>query len=382
MTNKLFQILTISLIANTVWGQQLFSSPINYWQTYFPSGPSGIHFYTNEKKTYEISKLKRFDDEFKTGYGYINQDGEVIFYDAANCEKNSIKCDSYLMKDDTNFTYLGRISNTENKTSRVFSNNTHIFYLKKNQVYSCKKNNKFECQTIEVQENSSIFVFSQVENHVLAATNWGDVVKFDGAAWCRMSRDTFDVFKCDTNEPIVTQPRKIQFYSSIVYQGEVLIGEWPTGSIYEFDGQTLRPSAKWTPPPFVLREKQGFEAQTMAEYCGDLFVGYWPKGEIWRYSRIEKKWIYFVRFFSYHEQEAFIPFSDRATDNLNSAFFGQRVTALLPYEDSLYAVTANLNSWKSSVFSSALTKEQQDQYGSVWKIRGDNCLTTYEKTIQ
>lgn len=84
-----------------------------------------------------------------------------------------------------------------------------------------------------------------------------------------------DIYSCTNPElPILSVPRAIQFYSSINYQGRVLLGEWPTGRLYEFDGVELKPS-NMTPPEIAkLSDKRlGYEAQTMAEYCGICLSG-------------------------------------------------------------------------------------------------------------
>jgi hypothetical protein len=140
----------------------------------------------------------------------------------------------------------------------------------------------------------------------------------------------------------------------------------------------LSPSRKWTPAPFEYNKIHGYEAQTFAEYCGDLFVGYWPKGEIWRYSRVERKWVYFRRLFTESSGEEFYPWSDRPLDDLDRAFFGQRVTSLIPLKDSLYAVTSNLNGWHADLEINSLTSEQVDEYGALWEIKGVDCYTVYD----
>jgi hypothetical protein len=192
-----------------------------------------------------------------------------------------------------------------------------------------------------------------------------------------MAKNSDDVFSCKPDEPMVNEPRSIQFYSSLQYQGEILLGVWPTGSIYVFDGQTLKPSKKWTPPPMREREVLGYEAQSMAEYCGDLFVGYWPKGELWKFSREKNQWEYFKRFFSSRGDETFIPWLNRPADKKTPAFFGQRITALIPHERSLYVVTSNYGGWVDSVSADHLLPSELDEYGSIYEIKGKDCLTVY-----
>ena len=189
-----------------------------------------------------------------------------------------------------------------------------------------------------------------------------------------------DVWTCEEPQPdILQQPRKIQFYSSVLYQGRVLLGEWPTGRIYEFDGATLKPSDMT--PPFIeakALDRLGYEAQSMAEYCGDLFFGYWPKGEVWRWDRLNEKWSLFHRFFTELPEETFIPHSNRTPDDLNPSFFGQRVTSLVPFDDALYVATSNLNTWSSKVKAEEIIgKSLATEYGSIYKITRYGCKSTY-----
>ncbi|UVL17968.1 hypothetical protein LOY44_18465 [Pseudomonas sp. B21-044] len=179
-------------------------------------------------------------------------------------------------------------------------------------------------------------------------------------------------------EPL-THPREIQFYSSVAYRGKQLLGEWPTGRIYEFDGTQLKPS-DMTPPRIAEQVplRLGYEAQSMAEYYGDLYVGYWPKGEVWRYGYQTGEWTLFKRFFSSVEGEPFIPYARRPTDSLDQAFFGQRITALVPYEGALYVATSNLRTWTSSAaIPDVMDPTRLAEYGALYKVTRQGCRTIY-----
>jgi hypothetical protein len=157
--------------------------------------------------------------------------------------------------------------------------------------------------------------------------------------------------------------------------GKTLIGEWPTGRLYEFDGEVLRPF-NIVQPPFATGERLGYEAQSMAEYCGDLFVGYWPRGEIWRRDRSTGKWSLAVRLFSHPiETEPVIPYFDRPSDGLHSAFYGQRVTALIPLGYSLYAASSNLNLWPTGYEPEIITQDQAAEYGALYRLTIPGCET-------
>lgn len=135
-----------------------------------------------------------------------------------------------------------------------------------------------------------------------------------------------------------------------------------------------------TPPKIaeLANQRLGYEAQTMAEYCGDLFVGYWPKGEVWRYDHTARVWKFFNRFFSNVKGETFIPYSDREVDGLDSSFFGQRVTAMVPFEGALYVTTSNLRTWTSSDSApETIAPSKVAEYGAIYKVTKPGCTTNY-----
>jgi len=119
----------------------------------------------------------------------------------------------------------------------------------------------------------------------------------------------------------------------------------------------------------------GREAQSMAIYGGDLFVGYWPDGVILRYDHKQKQWSRFTRLFDFPAEGGNIR---DYIYNTPSAFYGQRVNTLVPFEDGLYATTCNLNGWHDDIVPSPLLSEEQiRQYGAVYKIYRTGCRTTY-----
>jgi len=339
-----------------------YNSSVSHWQTYSASPQGAIHYWNNESQEYEIYKLKRINEEFRTGYGFVNSTGDLIFDNRASGEK---------------FKYTNNSFSKDSSSGNYFEYGGRFFYSSGSTIYACNLKSKNECIGIEIKEGTFPYVFAEANANVLAVTNWGDALKFNETGWCRMSRSSEDIFVCDPNEPMVIEPRAVQFYSSIKYQRETLVGEWPTGSIYTFDGKTLKPSVNWTPPPMRSREKVGYEAQSMAEYCGDLFVGYWPKGELWKYSREKNQWKFFKRFFSGGGDSSVIPWFNRPQDEADPAFYGQRITALVPFDSSLYVVTSNLRSWDGGIFADHLLPNELDEYGSIYEIKGKDCLTVY-----
>lgn len=216
------------------------------------------------------------------------------------------------------------------------------------------------CRSISIQPGTWVYAYAATPDAAVAVTNFGDALIFRDGEWCRMEK-TDETYRCVHEAKMPTKPRGFQFYSSIRYKGVTLMGEWPSGRLYLFDGKEIR---LWrNQPPHVGPDPIGYEAQSMAEYCGDLYVGYWPTGSIWRLHSGE--WSEIKLF---PDAEEFIPLSARQPDDLDISFFGRRVTALLPWRGDLYATTSNLRGWEYGQETSAVSPDIADLYGAVWRI--------------
>lgn len=78
------------------------------------------------------------------------------------------------------------------------------------------------------------------------------------------------------------------------------------------------------------------------------------------------------------EGETFVPYMDRAADTLDSAFFGQRVTALVPHGDALYVATSNLRTWRANdAIPDVMNPARLAEYGALYKVTRQGCKTTY-----
>lgn len=347
------------------------STSIAYWQSYEGSPYRGIHEYLDGDFSFQIEKIKKPSSDFHTGYAFIHK-GELIFEDRANSYQ-------YVLGPFGSFKKVEK----ELADRGVYRSRAYQFHFNRHngKISACLILNNKICSGIEIHSGTFPYVYAVKNNSVLSISNWGDALLFRDGVWCRMQMNN-DIWSCKKPQPdMLNQPRKIQFYSSVLYLGRVLLGEWPTGRIYEFDGSTLKPSDMT--PPFIEAQalnRLGYEAQSMAEYCGDLFIGYWPKGEVWRWDQLNKKWSLFHRFFTDSPDEAFIPHSNRKSDNLSSSFFGQRVTSLIPFDNALYVATSNLNAWSSTAKAEKIIgKSLADEYGAIYKITRYGCKSTYFK---
>ncbi len=351
---QLIGVLTLLLLSPENSNEVVINeAAVSTWQTNCASEPGRVHRWTQIVGDLTIERLPAVSPTFRTGYA-TTRHGDLIAFDLVSGEQFRFD------------TQAGSFVPVAAEGCTPFLTGTHWFWGGSSQLAACPLDGG-ECKIIPIADGTFPFAYAENSGHVLAATNYGDVLIFDGADWCRCSRSGGDTYRCDPNEPMVTEPRRVQFYSSINYMGKTLVGEWPTGRLYEFDGEELRP-AGIPQPPFVTGVSLGYEAQSMAEYCGDLFVGYWPRGEIWRLNRSTAEWSMAARLFSHPVgEEYFYPYND--------PFYGQRVSALVPLGHSLYAATSNLNSWPVGYMPIIMTEVQAAEYGAIHRLTIPGCET-------
>jgi hypothetical protein len=236
------------------------------------------------------------------------------------------------------------------------------------------------CDDIGIVPESFPYAYAEHNGVVLVVTNWGEVLVRNQDGWCR-ALEVAGIFRCavDGEAPMgpLTEPRGFQFYSSVKFQGRTLLGRWPLGLIYEFDGVRLKPIDDLPPSPASDALAVAQEAQSMAVYCGDLYVAYWPRGNIWSKSGLTGQWRTVGRAFTHPEEEdPAIPYLGREPVGADWAFLGQRVTSLSLLGDSLYAATSNLRGWSDGIADpDYLTRSQVAEYGTLHRIRASNCLT-------
>ena len=201
-----------------------------------------------------------------------------------------------------------------------------------------------------------VYSFGQLENKTIAATNTGGVYVFDGKKWEVL-------FEPDMKT-------SFQIYSIMNYYDRLLMGHYPTGELYSYDGQKLTLLKNWPP---VMQGVSGSarEAQSLAIYGGDLYSGVWPWGEVWRYDRNNQKWNFTRRMFSHPQitDKVTHPY-EAETKKTNTVYnlWGQRVTSLVPFDDSLYVSTSSKSGFVYDKKYDFLSQSQWEDYGKVYKL--------------
>ena len=82
-----------------------------------------------------------------------------------------------------------------------------------------------------------------------------------------------------------------QLYSTMAFHDRLLMGQYPTGRVFEYDREKITDLEGW-PPKLQGVSGSAREAQTTVIYGDDVFVGVWPWGELWRYSPDSKSWAF------------------------------------------------------------------------------------------
>ena len=199
------------------------------------------------------------------------------------------------------------------------------------------------------------FAWGQLGKQIVTGSNIGGFYVFDGT-W-RMLR-----------EP--TLGRSYQLYSSLAFGDRLLMGQYPTGRVFEYDGKTISDQSGW--PPVLPGVSLGArEAQTTVIYGGDLFVGVWPWAEVWRYNPDSRRWAFVRRMFDHPSLSDKIthPYEVENQNHPVANLWGQRVTSLVPSGPDLFISTSckGPEEWKPEKFP-FLAPEKWKSYGKVYRV--------------
>jgi hypothetical protein len=208
------------------------------------------------------------------------------------------------------------------------------------------------------------WAFGQLGRQVLTVSNYGGVYVHDGRAW-RVLRDP---------SPGVSY----QVYSMLNVYDRLLLGQYPTGEVFEFDGKSLK-RREGFPPRLPGVSPSARECQTLTVYRGDLFAGVWPWAEVWRHDRDADRWHSLGRLFTHPDttDKAVHPYeSESVKHNLVLNHWGQRVTSMVPIGDSLMLSTSAKGNVAWDPKFDFLSEEQRKEYGAVLQLTMPGSLTT------
>ena len=167
----------------------------------------------------------------------------------------------------------------------------------------------------------------------------------------------------------------------LTWNDVLLIGQYPSGNLYFYDGNEIKPFVPAIPFK-KYKSEVGREAQTLAIYNGKLFVGVWPWGETWIFDEDQQKWQKGPRLFENPQspsgEEAFLEpyhkeiFELNLKNKVHDNFWGQRINGMVVFNDSLFASTQNKygQPYIPEIHGKILSKKEALQYGKVHKLTG------------
>jgi hypothetical protein len=171
------------------------------------------------------------------------------------------------------------------------------------------------------------FAWGQLRNQIVTGSNIGGFYVFEDGAWRTLLKPNIGV--------------SYQLYSTLGFHDRLLMGQYPTGRVFEYDGKKITDQPGW-PPVLQGVSDRAREAQTTAIYGGDLFVGVWPWGEVWRNNPDSQQWIFMRRMFEHPALSADIvhPYDVENRNNSPGNLWGQRVTSLVVNGADLFISTS------------------------------------------
>jgi len=200
------------------------------------------------------------------------------------------------------------------------------------------------------------FAWGQLAGQIVTGSNIGGFYVFENGAWRMLLEPQLGV--------------SYQLYSTQAFHDRLLMGQYPTGRIFEYDGQKITDLASW-PPILAGVSSSAREAQTTVIYGGDLFVGVWPWGELWRYNPDSRQWTFMQRMFDPPglSDEITHPYDVENRGNPVGNQWGQRVTSLIPSGRDLFIATSAKwpCDWDAEKFP-FLAPDKWKSYGTVYRM--------------
>jgi hypothetical protein len=205
------------------------------------------------------------------------------------------------------------------------------------------------------------FSWGQLGGQIVTCANTGGFYMFDGE-W-----------------HVLRQPDKkvsYQIYTMVNVGDKLLMGQYPTGHLFEYDGSEITHLKDW--PPVMPGVSTGArECQSSVIYRGDLYVGVWPWAEVWRYDRDAQQWTFATRCFTqppitdkftHPYEEDIVAYNAAHGTNIVMNDWGQRATSLTVVGGDLYVGTSAKGPFPKNDKLAFLTDEVFAEYGRVVKL--------------
>ncbi len=207
------------------------------------------------------------------------------------------------------------------------------------------------------------FAWGQLDGSALTGSNLGGAYLFDGSGWRTLREPEVGV--------------SYQVYTMVQFYDRLLLGQYPSGELWAFDGEAISRLEGW-PPRLEGVAAYSREAQTSMVWGGELLVGVWPWAELWRYNPDAGQWHSIGRMFTQPEVHADPghPWEAECRERelvLNQ--WGQRLTSLVPLGDAVMASTSAKWPVSADQRPDFMPEEALAEYGSVLRLRTPGCLS-------
>ena len=136
-----------------------YASEVKFWQSYSASPEGGVHYW-NEGAPYVVSKLDRVNDEFRSGFAFVDPGGRLIFDNLATGEK---------------FHFFSGVYQAMHAVRNKFIHKNFVFDHRDGYVRACRDDDIVGCATIQIAEGTFPYVYAEANDKVLVITNWGGV---------------------------------------------------------------------------------------------------------------------------------------------------------------------------------------------------------------
>lgn len=200
------------------------------------------------------------------------------------------------------------------------------------------------------------FAWGQLGRQIVTGSNIGGFYVFEEGRWRMLLKPELGV--------------SYQLYPTMAFHDRLLMGQYPTGRLFLYDGERITDQPGW-PPKFPGVSGSAREAQTTVIYGGDVFVGVWPWGELWRYNPDSKRWAFARRVFDHPDLSDKVthPYDVENSGNPISNLWGQRITSLVTSGPHLFLSTSAKAPcpWEPEKFP-FLAPDNWQSYGSVYRL--------------
>jgi len=205
------------------------------------------------------------------------------------------------------------------------------------------------------------FSWGQLRDQIVTCANTGGFYMFDGE-W-----------------RVLRNPQKgvsYQIYTMVNWRDKLLMGQYPSGNLFEYDGSQITPLKDW--PPVMPGVSTGArECQSSAIYRGELYVGVWPWAEVWRCDADTGGWSLVTRCFTqppltdkftHPYEEDIRKYNEANKTDIVINNWGHRATTMTAVGGNLYVGTSAKGPFERDGRLAFLTDDVFAEYGRVMKL--------------